>query len=174
MKMPDGTDNALLRIAEGVFVRESRNRLILGAHWSPKAAAEGEGNMTTVAGKWFLEETLEAALKRRAREEYGLEDAIEVTPLNHRRFIYPEKGKEYHWALVKYGGSREILPNERHVESFGWYDGVPALRALLGQMHKEKALMLLTVLRLAMTIEPRLARYKPAIPPQLEPERSKK
>lgn len=157
--MPDGSNGALRPTVEGLIVRESNKRLIIGTHWSHKAAELGEGNLTTVAGEWRPGESQEFAMRRLVHEEYGLCEDISITPLQHRRFFSLVTVKEYYWAIVKYGGKGGVSPNEQHVASFGWYDGPAALRTAIDQMHSEKALMFKWILSIAIAVEPRLARY---------------
>ena len=155
--------NQLRRTLEGLFLREARDKQVLvGIHWPQKAAVEGEGNLTTVAGEWRANESQAFAMARLAQSEYGLTDgSITVTPLNHPRFISEHAMKEYHWAVVKYDG--DVVPNHQHVASFGWYAGPDALRTAVNQMRFEKGRMFVQVLGLAIAIEPRLVRYHRAV-----------
>jgi 8-oxo-dGTP pyrophosphatase MutT (NUDIX family) len=142
------------------------SKALVAIHWPGKAKEQGEGNLTTVSGRWMEGESQENAMLRHVEEEYGLRPPATcvVTPIVHPDFVSPVVGKQYFWSLVEVcGDPGSVQPNGAEVASFGWYAAPDALATAVADMHASKAYMFKTVLELAAKVNPLLMPYHRAM-----------
>lgn len=137
----------------GLLVRPAHPYPLIGIHWPQKAAACGEGNLSTVGGGIEKGETPEDAMRRELGEEYNITDA-DITRLDHP--CWESNGKLYTWCLVKCLTGPDPRVNREEVASFGWWVGPSALKVAVASMHASKRTMFLGALNIAGHLEPDL------------------
>ena len=138
----------------GFVIRPERPYSLVAAHISVKATRHG--NFTTAGGGIREGETIEAAMKRELKEEYGI-DADNILVLEHPPFICTDNGKQYHWCRVLCNGASELIPQESEVAQADWWSTCPVtLTTLINRMSPYKANMFAQVFLQVLDREPAL------------------